>query len=70
MDDYLSSLEKGRLHERAKGARNHIKYALEEAEALRGYLGRSPIAREVALVITKLEEAQLWLRSAREKLPE
>lgn len=45
-----------------------VKLALEEAEAQRDRLGKGAGAREMALVITKLEEAQHWLRAAEEKL--
>lgn len=44
----------------------HIGEAIDAAKKLAESINRGPGGREVALVITKLEEAALWLRQAQE----
>ena len=43
-----------------------ISEAIDAARKLAEGINRGPGGREVALVITKLEEAALWLRQAQE----
>lgn len=56
------------VHEEALKLQSEVASALWSARALADHIARGTGGREVALVITKLQEAQSWLKLALDEM--